>query len=165
MMIRDMARAVGAAAVCCAAVACATSGSQVAPGSPSSSASSPAMSVQGQPIWRGMLMPMNGSTVSGTVTVRPISDAQTQATLNLAGATAGAVHPWHIHSGTCAQPGGVVGPATAYTAASVGADGTATVVVTLPFATPTSGAYSVNVHASPSEMGTYVACADLKSGM
>lgn len=162
-MIRDIARSVGAAALCCAAAACATSGSQVAPGSASSSASAPAVSVQGQPVWRGMLMPMNGSTVSGTVMVRPVSDAQTQATVTLAGAAPGSVLPWHIHSGTCAQPGGIVGPPTAYTAASVGADGTGTVVVTLPFATPTSGAYSVNVHASPSDMGTYVACADLKS--
>jgi hypothetical protein len=165
MMIRDIARAVGAAALCCAAAACATSGSQVAPGSPSSSAAVPAASVQGQPVWRGMLMPMSGSTVSGTVTVRPVSDAQTQATLTLAGASAGAVHPWHIHTGSCAQSGGIVGPPTAYTAVAVGADGTGTVVVTLPFATPTSGVYSVNVHASPSEMGTIVSCADLKSGM
>jgi Cu/Zn superoxide dismutase len=165
MMLRDIARSVGAAAVCCAAAACASTATQVAPGSPSSSASTPAASVQGQPVWRGMLMPQNGSTVSGTVTVRPVSDAQTQATLTVAGAPAGGVHPWHIHTGSCAQSGGIVGPPTAYTAVSVGADGTGTVVVTLPFATPTSGAYSVNVHASPSEMGTIVACADLKSGM
>jgi hypothetical protein len=164
-MVRQTTRVASAAAVLFIA-ACSSSGSQIAPGgSPSPSASTPAGSVQGQPTWKGMLMPMNGSTVSGTVTVRPISDAQTQATLTVAGAPAGGVHPWHVHSGSCAQMGAIVGPPTAYTAVAAGADGTGTVVVTLPFATPSSGAYSVNVHASPSDMGTIVACADLRSGM
>jgi hypothetical protein len=163
MRHRIIVRASAAAAIVGVLAACATTGTQTAPSGGVSASSAPAASVQGQPVWRGMLMPKSGSTVSGTVTVRPVSDAQTQATVMLAGAMAGTVHPWHIHSGSCGQGGPVVGPPTAYTALSVGADGTATVVVTLPFATPTSGAYYVNIHASPSDMGTIVSCADLKS--
>jgi len=163
MRHRIIARASAAAAIVGVLAACATSGTQTAPSGGASASSAPAASVSGQPVWRGMLMPMSGSTVSGTVAVRPISDAQTQATVTLAGGTAGAVYPWHIHSGSCGQAGPIVGPPTAYTSLSVNADGTSTVVVTLPFATPTSGAYYVNVHASPSDMGTIVSCADLKS--
>ena len=40
----------------------------------------------------------------------------------------------------------------------------AEVEAALPFPTPASGTYSVNVHASPTQMGTIVACADLRPG-
>ena len=160
-MLRSIARSAALAAVAVAA-ACATPVMQGG-GPRGSAASSSPSNAQGLPTWHGTLMSKNGSTVVGSTTVRPISDAGTQATLTLSGATAGGVFPWHVHTGTCAQTGGIVGPPTSYTAVAVGADGSGTVVVTLPFATPTSGAYSVNVHASPSDMGTIVACADLTS--
>ena len=169
---RPLAVVACAALAACASSGAATQGGTVAqPGATQTGATgggavtggTPNPSVASNGGWTGTLMPMNASGVGGTVTVRPAGDAQNQTTLMITGGAVGSVMPWHIHTGSCAQPGGIVGPPTAYTAVAAGADGAGTVVVTLPFAAPTSGTYSVNVHKSPSEMSTYVACADLRA--
>jgi hypothetical protein len=94
----------------------------------------------------------------------PGTGEQTTATVTVTGAPANGTHPWHVHSGTCAQPGPIVGPPAAYTPLKVDSAGTARLEATLPFATPTTGAYSVNVHMSPAQMGMIVGCADLRTG-
>ena len=45
--------------------------------------------------------------------------------------------------------------------ASADPDGKATADVNIPVETPTGGDYFVNVHASPDNMGTIVACGNL----
>jgi hypothetical protein len=112
--------------------------------------------------WTATLAPQGTSHVSGTATVSGVSGAsETRATITLKGATAGGVHPWHIHSGKCGSKGAIVGPPTAYPAITVGQDSSAKIDATLPFAVPRSGSYYVNIHASPTDMGTIVACGDL----
>jgi hypothetical protein len=101
----------------------------------------------------------------GSLVVRPGADlSTTSATLMLSNAVPNSTHPWHIHTGTCENTGGIVGPATAYTPIQIGADGRGEATVTLPFSTPTTGEYSVNVHKSPTELGTIIACGPLTMG-
>ena len=107
--------------------------------------------------------PMN---IVGSVAVRPAPNpSQSQATIMLSNASPNATHPWHIHAGTCGSDGGIVGPETSYTPLTVGADGKAEVTITLPFSTPTQGEYFVNVHKSPTELGTIIACGPLTMGV
>ena len=115
------------------------------------------------PMWQGDIRPESGTRVGGTVMVMPGAGGQTTATVTLTGAPANGTHPWHVHSGTCAEKGPIVGPPAAYTPLATDATGAARLEATLPFATPTSGSYSVNVHMSSAQMGMIVGCADLKT--
>ena len=112
--------------------------------------------------WSANLAPMNGSGVTGSATVTPGSNANsTQVDLMVSGAPAGGVHPWHVHRGQCGNDQGIVGPANAYPAVAVGADGTGRVLATIPAGLDRGGQYMVNVHQSPQDMGTIVACGNL----
>lgn len=89
------------------------------------------------------------------------SPGETRTEVTLSNAAPGGEHPWHVHEGTCGSNGGVLGPGEAYKTLKVGGDGRASQSTTLPMALPTSGSYYVNIHASPSNMGTIVACGNL----
>lgn len=97
----------------------------------------------------------NASGETGTVTLAPTSDDTTTVTVNLKGAPADA-QPDHIHPGTCAK----LDPKPMYPLTNV-VDGTSTTVVKASMAKLTAGGFAVNVHKSTSDLGTYVACADL----
>jgi hypothetical protein len=117
--------------------------------------------------WRATLAPpqppsSDSTAIGGTATVTSAGKQKTRADLRVANAKPGSMHPWHIHKGTCGHDQGIVGPAKAYTPLHIGADGQGEVTVTLPFATPTSGQYMVNVHKSASDLKTIVACGDLQ---
>jgi hypothetical protein len=110
------------------------------------------------------LAPAKGGTIAGTATVEPGPSAGTTvATVSLTGAKPGAVYPWHVHVGKCGMtPGGKVwGDGSAYKPLTAGSDGTAKGTATISMAVPTSGDYYVNIHASPSDMGTIVSCGNL----
>ena len=108
--------------------------------------------------WSANLSPVGGSGVSGTATARGMGDA-THATVSISGARSGGVHPWHIHEGTCGDANApVVGPASAYPPLNVGSGGTATAQAHIPVELNEARRYIVNVHASPSNMGTIIAC-------
>jgi hypothetical protein len=111
--------------------------------------------------WRATLQPMNGSNITGSATVTPASTSAMTATVNISGATAGDVHPWHVHNGTCATGGGVVGPGSAYTPLTVAAGGSASSTASIPAVLDATQKYHVNIHKSPTDMGTIVACGDL----
>lgn len=111
--------------------------------------------------WRATLQPMNGSNITGTAAVTPTSTAAATATVNISGAVSGDVHPWHVHTGTCATGGGVVGPGSAYTPLTVAAGGSASSTASLPAVLDATQKYHVNIHKSPTDMGTIVSCGDL----
>ena len=107
------------------------------------------------------LAAMNGSTVHGTATVSSMNGSQT-VQLQISGGTSGVTYPWHIHTGTCADgmtP--IVGSPQLYTALGTSGDGTASLMSTIPVTLSDNQGYHVNVHASPADMGTIVACGDL----
>jgi hypothetical protein len=84
--------------------------------------------------------------------------------LNLSNAEANSVHPWHVHYGTCGNDQGIVGPPSAYPSLTAGLDGRAALTAVLPFMVTPGSTYMINVHKSPTEMGTIVACGNLNVG-
>jgi hypothetical protein len=69
--------------------------------------------------------------------------------------------PWHIHEGKCgdASPP-IVGDASAYPPIVVGSDGSGTATAHVTVDLNEAKQYIVNVHASPTALGTIVACGD-----
>jgi hypothetical protein len=111
--------------------------------------------------WNATLSSVGGSGVSGSATARDMEGA-THASISIAGARSGGVHPWHIHEGTCGDATApVVGPASAYPPLNAGSGGSATAQAHVPVELNEAKNYIVNVHASPSDMGTIIACGDL----
>jgi hypothetical protein len=106
------------------------------------------------------LDPVGGSGVSGRAGADGMDDA-THAVIAVQG-RAGATYPWHIHEGRCgdANPP-IVGPASAYPPVQVGSGGRGTATAHVPVELNEARDYIVNVHASPSNLGTIVACGDL----
>jgi hypothetical protein len=86
---------------------------------------------------------------------------RTQAQVTLSNAVPGGQHPWHVHRGRCGQDQGIFGPADSYKPLKVGGDGRASSKAELAIATPKTGEYFVNVHASTQNMRTIVACGNL----
>ena len=97
----------------------------------------------------------NTSGETGSVTLTPASDNTTTVLIKLEGAPADA-QPAHIHVGPCAK----LDPKPAFPLNNV-VDGTSTTVVKQPISKLLGGTYAVNVHKSPNDIATYVACADL----
>lgn len=110
--------------------------------------------------WNGNLAPVGGSTVTGTAKGSTASD-MTHVTITISGGTPGATYPWHVHEGKCgdASPP-VVGPMSAYPPLVVGSDGTATAMAHFSPKLNEAKNYIVNVHASPTNLGTIIACGD-----
>ena len=113
------------------------------------------------PHYSANLSAMSGSTVHGSATVHSMNGAQT-VNIQVSGGTPGATYPWHIHSGTCADTNApIVGNMQMYPALGTSGDGTASLMTTVPVTLSGDQRYHINVHASPTNMGTYVACGDL----
>ncbi|HEU4561788.1 MAG TPA: hypothetical protein VFS20_28445 [Longimicrobium sp.] len=110
--------------------------------------------------WRGTLNPVGGSGITGMATGTSANN-MTRVYVNVAGAQAGATLPWHVHEGKCgdASPP-IVGPASAYPPLVVGANGRATAQAHLNLDLNEAKSYIVNVHASPTNLGTIVSCGD-----
>ena len=136
-----------------------TAGPSVTPPPPGTvSASTPAAAT-----WRASLRSTNGTSMSGRATVTPSTSGGATATVSLQDATPGEVHPWHVHVGTCASGGGIVGPASAYTPLTVTGGGNANGTAAIPVTLDPAQSYHVNIHQSPTDMGTIVACGDLSA--
>lgn len=116
--------------------------------------------------WTGTLVSpasMAGAIqMTGTATMQPGTNGDgTRFSLLLANATPGGLHPWQMHRGRCGADEGVVGAASDYGTIRIGEDGRGVAAATLPLQTPTSGTYFVTVQASPTNLGTVVACGNL----
>jgi hypothetical protein len=110
-----------------------------------------------------------------TATVEPRGDAdvranvraatapgQTAVAINLAGGEGGATYPWHIHRGTCATGGAIVGDPGAYPVLQPTTAGAATATAHLRVQLVPGEDYHVNVHRSPQALDQIVACGDLR---
>jgi hypothetical protein len=110
--------------------------------------------------WKGTLNAVGGSGVTGTATGTTAND-MSNVVVNISGAKAGATHPWHVHEGKCSDASApIAGPASAYPPLVVGADGRATAEAHLSFKLNEAKDYIINVHASPTNLATIVACGD-----
>jgi len=108
--------------------------------------------------WRAILEPLAGSKVRGGVTVEAKGTESTRFTITIRDAAPNASLAWHMHSGTCANPGSPVG--SGYPELHVGPGGTAEAAVTLSVAPPGTGDYLVQVHGPT---GAPISCGALKS--
>jgi hypothetical protein len=126
--------------------------------------------------WIATLAPVaarDSAAITGATTVtlggrasmmRGASSVETRAMLSLFGAAPGSTHAWHIHLGSCSNDRGVIGSPELYTPVVVGNDGRGDITITLPFTTPNSGEFYVDVHDSQSSASRIVACAPLSAG-
>lgn len=105
------------------------------------------------------LMARSGSTVGGTAQASAGAGGTT-VTVDIRGAVPGARLPWHIHRGTCGSNGPIVGAANAYPMLMVTSTGRATATATIA-TNIEDGDYYVNIHASPDNLATIVACGEL----
>jgi hypothetical protein len=99
--------------------------------------------------------------ISGTSTVTWIpNDQEFTATATITNDVQGMVRPWHVHFGTCATGGAIVGSDAQYPRLTVGANGTATATVTIRYELG-NVPYHINFHKSEAEFDTIIACGDL----
>jgi len=110
--------------------------------------------------WSATLSAVGASGITGTAKGTTAND-RTDVTINISGAQAGSTLPWHIHEGKCgdASPP-VVGDASAYPPITVGSDGSGTATAHVSVKLNEAKNYIVNVHASPTNLGTIVSCGD-----
>ncbi len=104
------------------------------------------------------LMAQNNSGISGIATLTKV-DGKTKVELNLNGGSASLIslsEPAHIHTGTCANIGGVKYPLT-----NVVSSHSVTVMNVSLNDLKASLPLAINVHKSALDMATYVACVDL----
>jgi len=99
----------------------------------------------------------NGSGETGTATLLQSGD-NVIVRVRLAGAPSGVPQPAHIHMGTCEK----LNPKPTYPLHNVVDGMSETTVMNVKLSDLTSGTFAINVHKSTSDLGTYVACGDLK---
>jgi hypothetical protein len=97
----------------------------------------------------------------GDAFVRQTEGASFSATVTLRGDEPGSIRPWHVHVGTCATGGGIVGDPAAYDVLAVDAAGVATAMARVGVELEAGAPYHVNVHFSPADLPTIIACGDL----
>lgn len=106
--------------------------------------------VRGIAGWSAIRGRANGRELAGELTVN----------FSVEGLPAGGSHPWHVHEGKCSSGGPIVGPASAYPVLRPGADGRASATASMRVSLNEARDYHVNVHLSPGQMGTIIACGD-----
>jgi hypothetical protein len=110
--------------------------------------------------WKATLHAVGGSGVGGTASGTTGHDS-THVTVNITGAQPGATLPWHIHDGKCTDSGPpIFGDPSAYPPIVVGSDGTGTATAHVAKELNEARNYIINIHASPTNLGTIVACGD-----
>lgn len=117
--------------------------------------------------WSGTLQANPGfEGARGTVRVRT-SSGGTGVTVNFGEVPgmSGTVRPWHIHYGRCGNDRGIVGNAAAYPPLRPGADGAGSASATIPLQLMAGNEYFINIHRSPTDLATIVACGQLTRGM
>jgi hypothetical protein len=112
--------------------------------------------------WTTTLKPVSVASVTGTAELDSAGPATSTARISIRGDRPGSVRPWHVHHGTCGKAGSILGPATDYPPMKIGPDSTASATASLNVAAPARGDYLVNVHDSPSDLETIVACGKLR---
>jgi superoxide dismutase, Cu-Zn family len=112
--------------------------------------------------WEGMLKGNGNSKINGVISIAKGEDGKALATVEFEGDTPGVTRPWHVHVGSCTKGGGVLGGAMNYRAVTVSDKGHGMQVANLPVAVPDTGSFYVNIHESSTNMGSVVACGDLK---
>jgi len=114
-------------------------------------------------VWRATIAGIgNFSQLTGDSVVRQIDNGTPfSATTTIRGDVTNAVRPWHVHFGTCATGGEIVGDGLASPRLTVGSDGTATASVRISCDLDEDDAYHINIHESDAAFDNIIACGDL----
>ena len=100
------------------------------------------------------LSPENNSGITGTATLTDMGNGQTRVVVRISPGAGN--HPAHIHSGNCGPTlGAVVYPLTNVQ------NGTSTTEVEASLAELQTGDFAINLHESPTNIPTYVACGNI----
>jgi hypothetical protein len=110
--------------------------------------------------WSSNIQPVGGFTVRGTAKAQSVG-VGTGVTISIEGAAHHAQHPWHVHRGVCGDNGPIVGSATDYPVLGVSMEGKASANATIGTSLNERESYYVNIHKSPTELGTIVGCGKL----
>ena len=110
--------------------------------------------------WSSSIAPVGNFTVRGTAKAQSVG-VGTGVTISIEGAAGNAQHPWHVHRGVCGDNGPIVGEANNYPVLSASSDGKASANATISMALNEQESYYVNVHNSPTDLGTIVGCGRL----
>ncbi len=114
-------------------------------------------------VWTASLVPRGDFQLRGSARAQA-RGVVTRVAITISNARGGRPHPWRVHSGTCADPGSIVGTGNRYSSLEVGSNGpgSATSLADLDIALDDDGQYSVSVLKSSSEMSVIIACGDLR---
>ena len=112
--------------------------------------------------WESSITPVNNSGVRGSAKAQSVG-VGTGVTISIEGAAAGSQHPWHVHRGVCGDNGAIVGGASDYPVLSVNTGGNASANASINAALNERESYYVNLHRSPSDLGTIVGCGPLSN--
>ena len=116
------------------------------------------------PAWQALVTPTTAeSEVKGEVTIRATEGGETYSAISIEGGESGSTYPWHVHSGDCGSGGGIVGDASAYEPITVDAGGEGKATATISVELDPDAEYYVNVHRSPDDLATIVACGEVES--
>lgn len=111
--------------------------------------------------WNATLEPRGGTDVRATARA-VTTPGQTAVAINMAGGTAGATNPWHIHRGTCGSGGAIVGDPGAYPPLRPTSAGGATATAHVRVQLVPGEDYHVNIHRSPELLDQIIACGNLR---
>lgn len=116
------------------------------------------------PTWQALVTPTSAeSEVMGEVAIRATEGGDTYAAIAIEGSEPGRTHPWHIHRGECGSGGAIVGAANAYEPITVDGGGEGKATASILLALDPEAEYYVNVHRSPDDLATIVACGAVES--
>lgn len=113
--------------------------------------------------WSATLSGSVGSALRGRATAERTASG-TRVRVTLRDLAPGARLPWHVHQGRCGSEGEIVGTAAAYPLLEAPSGGEASASAELGLRLDPALSYYVNVHASPDDLGSIVACGQLRAG-
>jgi hypothetical protein len=102
------------------------------------------------------LSAQNGSGETGTVTLRQ-DGPDVIVTITMAGTAVADAQPAHIHTGTCAN----LDPTPKYPLTNIVKGASTTVLKDMTLKSLETGGFAINVHKSPTDLKTYVACGNI----
>jgi hypothetical protein len=111
--------------------------------------------------WSATVAPRGDGEVRANVRVAT-APGQTAVSINLAGGEPGGAHPWHIHNGTCASGGSIVGDPAAYPVLRPNSAGAASAIAHVGVQLVPGSSYHVNVHRSAQQLNQIIGCGDLR---
>ena len=106
---------------------------------------------------RYQVLPVDESGVRGSVLVSDYGLGGSVVVILLSGTPVDGVHPAHFHQGDCGSGGEIVVPLENVN----GRSGLSVTTTDAPYDDIVSGNYYLNIHLSPDDMGTIVACGEV----